>query len=226
MGRRFVECCLVISALSVTGGLSIAQERDAGRTKAVAEALPRIVISLRDDLQTVKKRSSFDLSETSFMDVGGIIEAEAELEYVDPRLKFEIPIVKYTKVSRYVGRPGRDGQIYSVGFAPHRGTLRVDEAWDLFLALSEKFDKAGWQRDSDYPRSHFAEKPYQEFEALLRSNRFEIGARKNVGFWRSDADRLWVSVVKVFQFDKDNTSAAVRDDPRFNLIVDIGERAP
>jgi hypothetical protein len=185
-------------------------------------AVPVVVVALRDDLDTVRRRSSLDFSKpTLLMDVGGIVEAEARLVYSDARLGFELPIIKYIGFSRYVGRPGRNGQIYSIAFAPHRGVVSANEAWRLVTDVAEKLTNAGWHPDPLYLKSHFPSRPFSDFEQLVNDPRLEMGMRTNVGFWRSQTDVVTVSVAKVIQMGRDKTSR-----PLFNVIVDIEERSP
>lgn len=181
-------------------------------------SMPAVVIALRDDLDAVKRRSSLDLSKSFFMDVGGIVEAEARLVYSDARFGFELPIIKYIGFSRYIHRPGRDGQIYSIGFAPHRGVLSANDAWRLVIQVSEKLGNAGWRPDPRYAKSHFPSRPFSDFEQLVSSPRFEPGMRTNVGFWRSEVGVIRVSVVRVIQLDKEKASP-----PLLNVVVDIEE---
>jgi len=210
----------MVAALGVASPPVLAQTGRMSDTDKKSAVLPRIVAKLGDSFETVKANSTYDFSHAQFLGPGTIVEGPYALVYNHPQRGFELSYAKYLGLSF---NDESKTTATAIGLAPHQGTLSLSEFWAQFKSLVDKFDRAGWQRDSRYRKWQFADKSYAEFEAeFVDAKRpFSIGSRANVAFWRNDRELLRISIVKVYEKDEPYSRAMGATEARFNLIVDI-----
>lgn len=147
--------------------------------------LPTVSVSLGDQIQEVKARSTMPIHLEELKDRDILVAQEPNsVIYTDSRLGFTLPEARYVSITTTLGI------VTKLEISPQLTYFNIDQATAKVMELNKLFDKASWKRDPMVRSQVSAENLRAKFEEKTSNPRLRQGG----GYWKNGDDELYVTL--------------------------------